>query len=461
MDKNGNTEKNKRGMPLRVMNVLLILLVIVVSIVLFFDVIRTKNSYEDFRLSTERYLSSEQDANALKKGSDYLTEQVRLFAVTGERQYLDNYFIEAKETRSRDKALENFKRYLDGTEEYEYLNKALEYSNKLMEQEYCSMKLRALSLGMDMSDLPAEVAAAEVGKQYENVDSDSQRDRAISIVFSDLYGSYKDRINESIAKSIDKLTEKNREDQIVRSNELFSNLRLQSVLIVVAFLIVLGMMILTARLVILPMTQALRYISNDKKIPIRGSDEMRVLAQTYNEMYDHNAQKKMELSYAANHDGLTGLYNRTAYLRALTESDWNNVAVLAIDVDSFKQINDTHGHAVGDAVLVSVAKALLSEFRSDDFICRIGGDEFTVVMKNVGKDMKELIKKRIERTMDHVAHPTVEAAVPVSLSVGVAFGDWGSQAEKTANRADVALYKVKNAGKNGLAFYDEIGEDEE
>ena len=76
MDNNANTEKKRHGMPLRVMNVLLVLLVIVVSVVLVYDIIKAKNSYEEFRISTERYLLSERDATAIKKGSDYLTEQV-------------------------------------------------------------------------------------------------------------------------------------------------------------------------------------------------------------------------------------------------------------------------------------------------------------------------------------------------------------------------------------------------
>ena len=460
MGKTGKTEKKRHGMPLRVMNVLLVLLVIVVSVVLVYDIIKTKNSYEDFRISTDRYLMSERDATAIKNGSDYLTEQVRLFAVTGERKYLDNYFIEAKETKSRDTALENFKRYLDGTEEYEYLKEALDSSNKLMEQEYCSMKLRAMSLGMDMSELPTEVATAEIGALDAGLDSDGQRERAIWYVFNDIYGTYKARIDNNIAASIDKLTERNGAEQAERSDELFATLRIQSVLIVAAFLIILVMMLLTSRLVIHPMTRALRYIASDSRIPVKGSAEMRVLAKTYNEMYDQNAKKKMELSYAANHDGLTGLYNRTAYLRALAEADWKDVAVLAIDIDSFKQINDTHGHAVGDEVLVTTANALTSEFRSDDFICRIGGDEFTVVMKNVGDDVRAIIKTRVERALELVSNPTEEGVPPISLSVGVAFGNWSTEAEKVANRADIALYKVKNSGKNGMAFFDEITPDE-
>ena len=453
--------RDHRGMSLRFMNVLLILLAVIVSVVLFYDVFNTANSYKKFREATERYLSSERDAAALRQGSDYLTEQSRLFAVTGEPVYLDNYFNEAKVTKSRDSAVEHFKTYLDGTEEYRYLSAALEYSNRLMEQEYRSMKLRAMSIGMDMKELPSEVSSAEIGANDAGLSAEGQKDRAISIVFSDLYMSYKTRIYENISKSVDELTNKNKEEQIDRSEQLLSNFRLQTVLIIAAFLIVLGMMLLTSKLVIMPMTQALRYISDDKKIPVTGSDEMRVLAETYNQMYDSNAQKKMELSFAANHDAMTGLYNRAAYLKALSDAAWKEVAVLVIDVDSFKQINDKYGHAIGDKVLIAVADALTTVFRADDFVCRIGGDEFIVVMKNTGLHLKELIRSKVTRAQDIVSEPKEEGVPSVSLSIGVAFGDWSTDAQGVANNADVALYKVKNGGKKGYAFFDEMNDEKD
>ena len=458
-NKRDTSAEKSRGMSLRLMNVLLIAVAIIVSVVLFYDIFRTAQSYSEFRTATERYLSFERDVTALKAGSDYLTEQVRLFAVTGERQYLDNYFTEARETKSRDKAYESFKTYLDGTEEYEYLKEALDYSNKLMEQEYASMKLRALSSDdeeLEMSSLPPEVVNAELGALDLGLDADAQKERSIELVFSKRYRDIKDKINDDIANSIDKLAETNAEDQNARTNELLANLRVQTALIVVAFLVILGMMIMTSRFVIAPMTRAQKFILADEKIPVKGSKEMRVLAETYNHMYESNAQKRMELSFAANHDGLTGLYNRAAYLRAIEQADWEDVAVLAIDIDAFKQINDTYGHAAGDAVLVAVAKALVTVFRSDDFVCRLGGDEFTVIMKNTGDHLRGLIRSKVDRAMDMIRESSGDGVPGASISVGVSFGVWKDEAVKIANRADIALYQVKKGGKNGCAFFDEI-----
>lgn len=455
------TKTARKGMPLRFMNVLLILLAVSVSAVLFFDVFSMAKSYREYRETSERYVAIEKNATAIKAGSDYLTEQVRLFAVTGSRQYMDNYFTEAKVTKSREKALENIRPYIDENDEdmtalYEDLCKTLNASNRLMEQEYRSMKIRAISAGLD--DLPPEVTRADVGAIEQSMSPSMQKEHAIEIVFSDLYNSYKSQINDSIQKSLDELEGMSKEIQLERETEMNSNLWLQTVLIVVTVLILLLIVVMTSVLIIHPMRQALKYIENDEKVPVKGASEMRVLARTYNEMYALNAQKKMELSFAANHDGLTGLYNRTAYLRALAEADWQKVAVIALDVDSFKQINDTYGHATGDSVLKSVADALTTVFRADDFVCRIGGDEFTVVMKNADNRLRKLIKAKTENTLEIVAHPTDEKTPPVSLSFGVAFGNWQEEADKVANRADVALYSIKKNGKSGCAFFDDLEE---
>ena len=103
------------------------------------------------------------------------------------------------------------------------------------------------------------------------------------------------------------------------------------------------------------------------------------------------------LSYQASHDELTGLYNRFGYDFIISEMELSTTYLLMVDVDDFKTINDNYGHEVGDKVLIKIADTLRTNFRSDDCVCRIGGDEFVVVMVQAHTGLRALVKSKIEK----------------------------------------------------------------
>ena len=158
------------------------------------------------------------------------------------------------------------------------------------------------------------------------------------------------------------------------------------------------------------------------------------------------------LTDKASVDKLTGLYNRAGYDRILAEMDLHSAILLLFDTDKFKAVNDTYGHETGDRVLVSISRVIRQNFRSEDRVCRIGGDEFVVLMLNVEGDQRDLIRRKVNRINRELAHP--EGKLPiVSLSVGVAFGADEPDAETLFAHADEALYKVKQAGGRDCIFY--------
>ena len=128
-------------------------------------------------------------------------------------------------------------------------------------------------------------------------------------------------------------------------------------------------------------------------------------------------------------------------------------ALLLIDVDKFKNVNDTYGHDVGDKVLKHIASVLRESFRSNDHICRIGGDEFATIMVNAGPQFVELIRSKVERINERLIHPTTDDLPPISLSVGVAFGSEQNGTGNIVKDADLALYQVKEHGRCGIAFF--------
>ena len=159
------------------------------------------------------------------------------------------------------------------------------------------------------------------------------------------------------------------------------------------------------------------------------------------------------MSHEASHDALTGLFNRGAYDLLMESTDKQHMALILIDIDDFKGVNDTYGHTVGDRVLKRVADLMRASFRSVDILCRIGGDEFVVVMTRVNSSMSQLVHNKIGRMNDLLQHPTDDLP-PVSLSVGVAFSDREKPQGDIFQDADTALYQVKEAGRRGCKIYD-------
>ena len=127
-------------------------------------------------------------------------------------------------------------------------------------------------------------------------------------------------------------------------------------------------------------------------------------------------------------------------------------ALILVDVDIFKSVNDTYGHAVGDEILKKVSRLLKDAFRSIDYVCRIGGDEFAVVMVDVTSNLQYTVEDKITSINKELAK--VEENLPeISLIVGVAFSDRENPGESIFKDADKALYYVKEHGKSGCGFY--------
>lgn len=156
-------------------------------------------------------------------------------------------------------------------------------------------------------------------------------------------------------------------------------------------------------------------------------------------------------------DQLTGLYNRrflSGQLQPLVQRaacGGDPVSVMVLDLDHFKHINDTCGHDVGDAVLREFAARLASNTRPIDFACRLGGEEFVVVMPNTAGDTACLAAERVRRQVAGApfTFPGAEDGLEVTVSIGVAQSEGLDEtAESLLKRADEALYEAKNAGRN-------------
>jgi diguanylate cyclase (GGDEF)-like protein/PAS domain S-box-containing protein len=169
-------------------------------------------------------------------------------------------------------------------------------------------------------------------------------------------------------------------------------------------------------------------------------------------------EARAELAHAATHDPLTGLPNREALTTwltvALAEDGDGEVAVLFCDVDRFKVVNDSLGHAAGDELLVAVAGRLTGDLRPGDIVARLGGDEFVVALPRTTPEGAELVAARL---LEAFREPVQVAGrrLVVSTSVGVALGDAGATADTLLRDADAALYLAKDRGRDQVAHFDD------
>ena len=171
-----------------------------------------------------------------------------------------------------------------------------------------------------------------------------------------------------------------------------------------------------------------------------------------------NNEKKKELENKADTDLLTGLTNKLATERKIKDFMSHNPntqsMLFILDVDNFKKINDTMGHAFGDEVLRSLGQQITAIFRASDIIGRVGGDEFMIFLKNIADD--DTIRKEARKVENFFrnfqAGEYVKYAATASIGVAI-FPQEGSDFESLYKAADQGLYKAKKRGKNQLAFY--------
>ena len=192
-------------------------------------------------------------------------------------------------------------------------------------------------------------------------------------------------------------------------------------------------------------------------------DEMGYLLSRFYQMSEKVYDKTAELTYQAAHDSLTSLKNRSGIEKEIRDSvavlTKNNakIAVLLIDLNKFKQLNDTLGHSAGDEVLKETANRLKDSVRSYDAVFRLGGDEFIIVIKDIFQ--VSLVQSIVVKIIKKFASPFMFHGNPIdiSLSIGIAISpDDSTKVEKLLKFADIAMYAAKTDTKANYKFFDRV-----
>ncbi len=404
--------------------------------------------------ATDRYIECEEAARQLQTGVDYLTEQVRMYVLTGEREYMEKYINEAAYTRRRETAVEQLGGYFEGTKAFDSLKTALEYSNRLMDTELYAMHLMAEATGVNMDTCPEQVKKVELSDDDRALSDAEKISKAQMLVSGRQYQKSKLEITNCITAGTDIMTEQTKNRQSHAEDKVEDMYWKLGIGIACLVLLMIEMCYMVRRLIVKPLVNYNECIREGAIFPIVGAEELQNLAKTYNQVYEENLETQRLIRHEAEYDALTDLMNRGSFDRVLQiyKNGDTHYALILVDVDIFKSVNDTYGHAVGDQILKKVAKLLKQMFRSIDFVCRIGGDEFAIVMVEMTSDLGYTIEEKIQAINEELA--SADDGLPtVSVSVGVAFSDRENPGEDIFKDADKALYRTKENGKCGCSIY--------
>ena len=413
-----------------------------------------KQKYTIVSNSTANYMTAEKSIKKFEVGTKKLNRQVRLAVSTVEQTYIDEYFLEADVIKSREKAIEDLKNLVSDSGGLKYLEKALELSNKLMDTDKYALRLIEDVIADENTSIPSGLLDIELKQEDKDLSDYDKINKARQLVNSASYETNYTFVSNEVSTSLNKvstelLNEQNNASDVFK--DVYKKLEIAIVLLVLIILVDCGLVYLN---IIKPLLVYNESIKRDELIPVLGAKELQILATTYNDVYIENTERERLMKHNAEHDPLTGLLNRGSFdsILDIFKKDNNQFALILIDVDNFKIVNDTYGHATGDIILKKVATLLSTTFRTIDHICRIGGDEFAVIMVEMNSELNHTIKDKIDEINKQLAISNNGEPI-VSLSVGVALTDRKNPTDDIFKDSDKALYVTKENGRNGINFY--------
>ena len=441
----------EQGVSLRKTFLIMFLISIALTVFLLLITFQTIQSFNKLSDATDAYIELQEAADSLMKASDYLTDEAQCYTVLGNREHMDNYFTEAEVTRRRELAIEAMEKRLPDSDALLALKDAMKESVSLMDREYYAMTLVMMAQGD--TNVPEAMKNVVISPDDLALAPENKMQLAREMMHDDGYYDQKNMIRSNLTHCIEELKSATHNTQSSMQANVGGQLVEMVILIIVQSLAIILLLWITTSLGINPLLQAVEHIKRDQKLPITGAHEFRYLAGTYNNMYTAYKKSIDNLSFKASHDELTGVYNRSGYDLLKDGVDLSTTAFLMFDADRFKLVNDNYGHEVGDLVLQKIANVLLNNFRTDDYVCRIGGDEFMVLMVHVNKNVEHLIENKVEQINRELSE-TEDDLPPMTVSVGVAMRREARNPQELFHDADVALFYVKEHGRNGCCFYE-------
>lgn len=443
------------GPKVKSINAQLMVINCVLTLLVLYSCFTVKTRYKSIVYSMNDYSECNKAIFELRDTSNFLTEQVRLFTFTLETEYMQNYLYEKYDVRRQELSVDIVEMSHSDDAPDISLKMALNEAGYLQKREMYVLRLVCDAINLSEDFVPDVVKAVELTPGDKLLNEEAKLAKARAIVYSTEYLNSKDRIQFYTNNALSYLINDYIEDEHANDIAIHVHFAHQIFFIIALLVFNITLYIILLFLVLIPLFRNQESIQKNAKMPLKGAYEVRYIAAAYNAICDKNAVTTSALKHKAEHDPLTGLINRNAFdeiKRALINAP-EPIAYLLVDIDFFKKINDKYGHVAGDTVLKKISEMLMEQFRATDYVARIGGDEFAIIMTKFGVAPEEIIQRKITELNKRLQN--IEDGLPsVSLSVGVAFSETGYTPD-LVEKADAALYSVKRGGRCNCSFYEE------
>ena len=447
-------KKRYKAISIRTFGIMMILVAFIMAFILQLSIHNVKVASNQTQESTNIYIDGQLTLMATKADSDSMIERIRSFVATGNKEFLNDYIINLTDKEKRSEAFNAMIDKLDKTSSYTRLLSAMDRINDMVDLEMHSLKLAIAGYGIDENAYRSVLHLPELSEDEKKLNDAEKIAKANDLLLNDEYQRVRRAFTEDIDSCLEELT-----DITSRSREanyrIISNLQNRQRIEVTISLILVILDVVTFWIFIArPLMRNTAHIDKDELLEVKGLEEVQVLADAYNRMFERVEKDKEKLSYEASHDSLTGLLNRNAYNFRLRELEDKDFCFILLDVDDFKGFNDTYGHDMGDRVLQKISRVLSSNVRSEDFVFRLGGDEFAIVLQGAGKGHTDIIESKMEKIRNELLQRD-DKTPSIRISLGATFSSGELDMERIYKEADVALYKAKEE-KNRLVFYEDV-----
>ena len=430
------------GIRLTHLNIIMICIGLVLATLMAVSMYRTQSGVKEIVEVTNDYLSNQQTGGMLRDISGGMAEQAMAFVQSGEVGTAKSYEGQMNTINAQLETIDSNR--FNSAAASEAFSSALEAYRNRNETEMTAMRLVAEDLPKPAFEaLPDFLKETELSAEDRALDADARKGKALGLLTSEAYTALEDTIRDSIDMSHRLSSQEGKlhaDSNFKQIRQIIGN---QTVLVILFVVVGVLALLLNRMLIIRPIQKSVEHLDRQEPIPEEGSYEMRHLARVYNDVLKDNEEKTDKLSYAATHDALTGVYNRTdfdRYYRKIEKTQ--NVGIVVVDVDHFKQYNDEFGHDIGDRVLCTAVEAMKRHFRAEDHISRIGGDEFCIIMPGTSQEDSARISNKI-REINRELSGRGGDLPPVTISAGIAFWDRPDPDGSLFKDADTALLDMK------------------
>ena len=450
-DTGNSSGANHGGIRLNRLNFTLILIGLVICAVMVVTMYQTTGSVKEIVTVTDNYLVYQQTGGKLQGISKGLAEQAMAFIRGGEPGTAYAY---ESQMQILEEQLDAYVPEISNSETAnEVLLRAINAYYARRDIELHAMRLQADTFPeQKFAALPDVLKEIRLSEEERALSPEEKAAAALASLASEEYSTYGKTIETAVDDSHRISSEQGQIQAAKTSNRVRNIVRQQKILVFLFVLVAAVALLMNRALIISPIQKSVGNLDRREPIPVRGSFEMRHLASVYNEVLKENEQKKEALSYTATHDALTGVYNRAAFDKAYKKLENQQIGIIVADVDRFKQYNDQFGHDVGDRVLSVVAETLKNHFREEDCICRIGGDEFCVIMPGMDHCRGEEIRERMIQINRELAENSGDLP-PITLSSGIAFWNRPNPQGSIFKDADSTLLELKKHRTECSAVY--------